>query len=84
MAVLAEARGHQIGEHLLIGIERYSINKGFRRLTLSTTPFLNRAIRLYEKLGFVRSGTDDLFGTPLVKMKRELNDYHKMTEHKDL
>jgi GNAT superfamily N-acetyltransferase len=59
---------------LLSEIERYAIAKSFRRLTLSTTPFLGRAIRLYEKFGFVHSGTDDLFGTPLIKMEKELND----------
>ena len=74
MAILPEARGYQIGEHLLSEIERYAVAKGFRRLTLSTTPFLNRAIRLYEKFGFVHCGTDDLFGTPLITMEKELND----------
>lgn len=74
MAIMSEARGHRIGGHLLSEIECYAVAQGFRRLTLSTTPFLNRAIRLYEKFGFAPSGTDDLFGTPLMTMEKELND----------
>jgi|SRR5215467_638081 len=74
MAVLPEARGHRIGEQLLSEVERYAVVKGFRQLTLSTTPFLNRAIRLYEKFGFAPSDTGDLYGTPLITMEKELND----------
>jgi ribosomal protein S18 acetylase RimI-like enzyme len=72
MAILPEARGHRLGEHLLSEIEHYAFAQGFRRLTLSTTPFLDRAIRLYEKFGFTRCGSDDLFGTPLITMAKEI------------
>lgn len=72
MAILPEARGHRIGEHLLSRIEDYALAHGFRRLTLSTTPFLNRAIRLYEKFGFTPYGSDDLFGTPLITMAKQI------------
>src|SRR5260370_227302 len=43
---------------------------------LSTTPFLDRAIRLYERFGFQRSdeGPLDLFGTPLFTMTKRLNE----------
>lgn len=72
MAVLTKARGQKTGEKLLEYIEDFARAKSYKRLTLSTTPFLSRAIRLYEKFGFVLAGTDDLFGTPLLKMKKVL------------
>jgi GNAT superfamily N-acetyltransferase len=72
MAVLPESRGNRIGELLLIQIEDYAANEGCKRLFLSTTPFLDRAIRLYEKFGFMRTeeGPHDLFGTPLFTMEK--------------
>lgn len=74
MAVLPTARGRRIGESLLRKIETVAIGKGYRRLFLSTTPFLDRAIRLYEKFGFKRTdeGPHDLFGTPLFTMQKTL------------
>ncbi|HKC63492.1 MAG TPA: GNAT family N-acetyltransferase [Pyrinomonadaceae bacterium] len=74
MAVLPVARGQQIGELLLREIEGYARARGYRRLVLSTTPFLHRAIRLYERFGFMRSeeGAHDLFGTPLFTMVKNL------------
>lgn len=72
MAILPEARGHRLGEHLLSEIEHYALAHGFQKLTLSTTPFLDRAIRLYDKFGFTPYGSDDLFGTPLITMAKEI------------
>lgn len=72
MAILPEIRGNQIGEKFLKAIEDYAVANNYRKLTLNTTPFLNRAVRLYEKFGFVQKGTDDLFGTPLWKMEKYL------------
>lgn len=72
MAILPQARGNRLGEEFLREIEDYAIGHNFRRVFLNTTPFLERAIRLYEKLGFVRCGADDLFGTPLLTMERSL------------
>jgi GNAT superfamily N-acetyltransferase len=74
MAVLPEARGHRIGERSLDQIEIYAREHGLVRLYLSTTPFLDRAIRLYENYGFRRmsSGPQDLFGTPLFAMEKVL------------
>ena len=72
MAVLPAARGQRIGELLLAQVERFAASKGIRRLFLSTTPFLDRAIRLYENRGFQRidEGPHDLFGTPLFTMEK--------------
>lgn len=72
MAVLPEARGQRIGERLLSEIEHYAVAQGFQQLSLKTTPFLEHALRLYEKCGFVPAGVDELFGTPLITMTRKL------------
>jgi len=71
MAVLPSARGRRIGELLLMQIEKFADAQGCERLFLSTTPFLDRAIRLYRKFGFRRidEGPHDLFGTPLFTME---------------
>jgi ribosomal protein S18 acetylase RimI-like enzyme len=74
MAVVPGARGHRVGELLLREIEKFAIEQRCRRLFLSTTPFLDRAIRLYENFGFRRTaeGPQDLFGTPLFVMEKVL------------
>jgi len=75
MAVLQQARGQRIGNLLFELIQEYAKEKGCTKLVLSTTPFLDRAIRLYERLGFVRTdeGPDDLHGTPLFTMEKVLH-----------
>lgn len=72
MAVSPLARGRLIGELLLMHIEKFAVSHGVRRLFLSTTPFLGRAIRLYEKSGFrrIEEGPTELFGTPLFTMEK--------------
>jgi ribosomal protein S18 acetylase RimI-like enzyme len=74
MAVLPKARGLRIGSLLFELTEQYAIEHGCKKLILSTTPFLDRAIRLYERLGFVRTDADphDLHGTPLFTMERQV------------
>lgn len=74
MAVLPAARGQGIGRLLLRAIEEFARTRGYKRLFLSTTPFLLRAIRLYEHFGFRRSdeGPSDLLGTPLFTMVKTL------------
>jgi len=41
-------------------------------MLLSTTPFLDDAIRLYQRFGFerIREGLHDLAGTPLFTMEK--------------
>jgi ribosomal protein S18 acetylase RimI-like enzyme len=75
MAVLPQARGLQIGNLLFELIEEYAKEHGCTKLVLSTTPFLDRAIRLYERLGFVRTdeGPHDLHGTPLITMGKGIS-----------
>jgi GNAT superfamily N-acetyltransferase len=74
MAVLPAVRGHNVGGALLGEVERFARELGCNRLLLSTTPFLARAIRLYEQAGFARTeeGPSDLFGTPLFTMVKSL------------
>src|SRR6266850_1678498 len=74
MAVLPRTRGARLGKLLMEQVEQYAGEKGCKRLFLSTTPFLERAIRLYERFGFIRTpeGPHDLFGTPLFTMEKML------------
>ena len=74
MAILPTARGQRIGELLLNQIESFASAHGYKRLVLSTTPFLTRALRLYERAGFSRSseGPHELSGTPLFTMVKTL------------
>lgn len=74
MAVLPKARGKKIGELLLSEIESFAIEHNCETLILSTTPFLHRAIRLYESFGFERNneGPLDLFQTPLFTMMKKM------------
>ncbi|MFZ0816702.1 MAG: GNAT family N-acetyltransferase, partial [Candidatus Sulfotelmatobacter sp.] len=74
MAVLPRARGTGVGAQLLQQIETWTRQEGYNRLFLSTTPFLDSAIRLYERFGFRRTDPElhDLFGTPLFTMEKFL------------
>jgi putative acetyltransferase len=74
MAIVPAARGRNLGRLLLDAVERFARAHGFTKLCLSTTRFLDRAIRLYEQSGFVRatSGPEALHGTPLVTMEKTL------------
>jgi len=74
MAVDPAARGKGIGRELLDCAEKFAVQNCCERLFLSTTPFLSRAIKLYERYGFQRTsvGPDNLFGTPLFTMTMNL------------
>ena len=74
MAVLPRTRGARVGKALMEQVEQYAVRKGCKRLFLSTTPFLDQAIRLYEGFGFRRTpeGPHNLFGTPLFTMEKRL------------
>lgn len=76
MAVWPQARGRRLGELLLKTVEAFAVARGHNRLVLSTTPFLSRAISLYERLGFQRTADPphDLFGTPLFTMVKVILD----------
>ena len=74
MAVVPATRGGGTGRLLMGCVEEFAAGQGFKRMSLSTTPFLARAIRLYERFGFRRGpeGPHDLFGTPLFTMVKNL------------
>ena len=74
MAVSPSARGSGAGSALLKHLEGWAASQGFRRLFLSTTPFLDSAIRLYEGSGYRRTdeGPHDLFGTALFTMEKHI------------
>jgi N-acetylglutamate synthase-like GNAT family acetyltransferase len=76
MAVDPAARGGGTGRGLLEHVEEFAIRNGFKRMFLSTTPFLSSAIRLYERHGFRRNdeGPHDLSGTPLFTMVKILGE----------
>ena len=75
MAVLPAARGLGLGDLLLHEVESFARAHDYKQITLSTTPFLLRAIKLYERWGFRRTndGPHDLFGTPLFTMVKDLS-----------
>lgn len=75
MAVHPSGRGLGIGILLLRTIEEFALSNGCNRLSLSTTPFLTPAIRLYERFGLQKTdeGPHDLCGTPLFTMAKALD-----------
>jgi GNAT superfamily N-acetyltransferase len=75
MAVLPSVRGKGVGEALLKAVEAFAMEHGHTTLLLTTTPFLDSAIRLYERFGFSRTagGETDLFGTPSFTMEKRLS-----------
>jgi ribosomal protein S18 acetylase RimI-like enzyme len=74
MAILPNQRGQGLGQRLLQAAESFAREQDSEYMFLSTTPFLTRAIRLYERYGFRRNddGPHDLFGTPLFTMSKVL------------
>ncbi|PYL23960.1 MAG: hypothetical protein DMF44_06545 [Verrucomicrobia bacterium] len=73
MAVHPKMQGHGIGKLLLARIEHFARATGYKRLILNTTPFLTRAIRLYEDFGFRFTGAKrKWFGMQLRSMAKRL------------
>jgi N-acetylglutamate synthase-like GNAT family acetyltransferase len=74
MAVDAEAREQKIGKALLDLTEEFAREQGFARMSLYTTAFLLRAIRLYQSSGFVFTGEKTSpHGTELLRMVKVLD-----------
>jgi ribosomal protein S18 acetylase RimI-like enzyme len=73
-AVLPFARGNRIARMLLEEVESFAVSCRAERLFLSTTPFLQAAIHLYEDFGFCPTSEPphDLFNTPLFTMEKRL------------
>ena len=73
MAVLPGMHGSGVAAQLLAHAEASLRSMGARRATLDTTAPLQRAIRFYEKHGYVASGKiRDFFGMPLFEYVKQL------------
>lgn len=73
MAVLPAWHGHGIAEQLLRAAEKDLLAVGCVRITLDTTVPLQRAIRFYQRNGFVASGrVTDFFGMDLYEYVKVL------------
>jgi len=68
MAVRPEWHGTGLADALLSAIEAELGGRGCTRVTLNTTPPLERATGFYRRHGFARTGrTRDYFGMPLTE-----------------
>jgi ribosomal protein S18 acetylase RimI-like enzyme len=71
MAVNPAWQGHGIAEKLLLTAEKDLLASGCTRVNLDTTIPLQRAIRFYQKNGFVPTGrVSDFFGMPLYEFTK--------------
>jgi ribosomal protein S18 acetylase RimI-like enzyme len=68
MAVRAKCQGAGVATHLLNSVESALRDMKCTRISLDTTEPLQRAMQLYEKNGFCRSGkVSDFFGMNLFE-----------------
>lgn len=72
VAVTPSARRRGLGKEMMKHAESIALKRGFHFLELTTTPFLHEAIKLYEGFGFTTHGHKDLYGTPLIRMVKNL------------
>ena len=74
VAVLPDWRAGGVASSLVAVVEDFAFQQKARSLFLTTTPFLDDAIRLYLRLGFeyTSDGPRDLYGTPLLGMRKSL------------
>ena len=74
MAVVPPAQGTGVADQLIKSIEGELSAAGCSFVTLDTTVPLVRAIRFYERHGYVRSGVvGDFFGMPLYEFQKQLD-----------
>ena len=74
LAVLPAERGRAIGKQLLIHVARYAFENGCRRMAMTASPFLARALREVEQFGFERSptGPESVHGTPVYNLTKRI------------
>ena len=73
MAVRTAWQGTGLAAELICSVERELRAQGCSRVSLDTTPVLQRALRFYEKQGFRRSGkVADFFGMELIEYVKAL------------
>jgi ribosomal protein S18 acetylase RimI-like enzyme len=76
MAVDPIARGQNIGRALLCTAEEFARKQGIGQMSLFTTAFLLRAIRLYQSAGFEFTGEKvSPHGTELLRMAKILGKH---------
>jgi ribosomal protein S18 acetylase RimI-like enzyme len=69
LAVAPAARGHGVGERLVQACITRAHGQGRERLVISTQAEMQRAHRLYERLGFVRAPERDWSPEPSVQLR---------------
>ncbi|MFQ6082731.1 MAG: GNAT family N-acetyltransferase [Candidatus Aminicenantia bacterium] len=74
MAVDPKYQGQGVARTMLQFFENLAKEKGFKEITLETTPFLKRAITLYQTFGFrrVENSGRDFFGNIVFLMQKQL------------
>lgn len=73
MAVLPGHHGTGVAEALLFAAESELRRQGCGRVTLDTTQYLERAIRFYERNGYVATGRlGDFFGMTLIEYAKNI------------
>jgi ribosomal protein S18 acetylase RimI-like enzyme len=73
MGVKPEHQKKGIGFALLAEVEADAKRKQCRTISLETYPLLTKAIALYERFGFRRTGkTRDYYGVTIFEMKKEV------------
>ena len=72
VAVAPIARKGGLGKLMLDHAEHEAKRLRLQYLELTTTQFLSAAKRLYETVGFEERGQKDLYGTPLIRMIKDL------------
>lgn len=74
LAVPPAERGRAIGKLLLIHVARHATEIGCRRMSLTASPFLGRALREIEQFGFERSrkGPESVHGTAVLSLTKSI------------
>lgn len=82
VAVAPTAQGKGLGKQMMKLAEQEALKRGLRYLELTTTHFLIEAISLYERFGFEKRGQKDLYGTPLIRMIKDLKQHSAPIDQK--
>ena len=72
VAVKKKARRTGLAKALMNHVEKMAIQNNCKNLKLTTASFLQPALKLYESLGYRECGNQDLYGTTLIKMIKEI------------
>ena len=84
MAVHPDARRRGVGEALLAECHRRAVAEGARGVILHTAFFLEDAVRLYERYGFVRDPQHDVRASDVMELASPALDYVGMAYRLDL